>query len=84
MQSEVGAVRAPMSGGEKVQDIHLVWKSDGKGIRGFGFSFSTRKGVNQPIIGFLALLFMTLGHKKITSFFFKTFIFNCSSLWMRC
>jgi hypothetical protein len=28
MQSEVGAVRAPVSGGEKVQDIHLVWKSD--------------------------------------------------------
>jgi|LakMenE01Jun11ns_1017448.scaffolds.fasta_scaffold7969067_1 hypothetical protein len=27
MQSEVGAVRAPVSGG-KVQEIHLVWKSD--------------------------------------------------------
>ncbi len=37
MQSEMGAMRASVSGGEKVQEIHLVWKSDGKSIRGFGF-----------------------------------------------
>ncbi len=34
MQSEVGAVRAPVSGGEKVQEIHLVWKSDLSGDLG--------------------------------------------------
>jgi hypothetical protein len=32
----MGAVRAPISGGEKVQEIHLVWKNDEKSIRGFG------------------------------------------------
>ncbi len=66
MQSEVGAVRAPVSGGEKVQDIHLVWKTI-KNVSGdLGSLF---KGVHQSIIGYLALLPMTLGHKINRRFF---------------